>query len=86
MEVEKGTVVRSKMGRDKGLFLVVLAVQDNEVLLCDGKERPLERPKRKNIRHVALTSSVLPDHSMKTNREIRKSLKIWNDLQSETFT
>lgn len=86
MEVEKGTVVRSRMGRDKGLFLVVLAVQGNEVLLCDGKLRPLERLKRKNLRHIAVTSSVLPDHSLKTNREIRKSLRLWNDLQSETFT
>ena len=37
-------------------------------------------------RGISVTSSVLPDHSMKTNREIRKSLKMWNDLQSETFT
>lgn len=85
MELRKGSVVKSKAGHDKGSFLVVLAVQGQELLLCDGKARPLERPKRKNVRHIAATAHVLPDHAMKTNREIRKSLKIFN-LQSETFT
>lgn len=85
MELKTGSVVKSKAGHDKGSFLVVLAVQGQELLLCDGKARPLERPKRKNVRHIAATAHVLPDRAMKTNREIRKSLKIFN-LQSETFT
>lgn len=78
MEFKKGSVVKSKAGHDTGLFLVVLACEGRELLLCDGKTRPLERPKRKNVRHVAATAHTVPDHAMETNREIRKSLKIFN--------
>ena len=47
MELKKGSVVISKAGRDKGYFLVVVDFNDKEVFVCDGKERPVEKPKKK---------------------------------------
>ena len=47
-----GQIVCSKAGRDKGYFMVVVEEGDGFVFVCDGKERPLERPKRKNIKHL----------------------------------
>ncbi len=75
MEITRGLVVRSKAGHDKGGFFTVLAVEGDYALLCDGKRRPLEHPKRKKLRHVAPTAALLPDSSMKTNREIRRALR-----------
>ncbi len=74
MEFEKGRVVFSRSGRDKGRFLAVLSEAGGYCLLVDGKERPLERPKRKNKIHISRTNSVLSEQSMATNREIRKAL------------
>lgn len=75
MELRIGSVVRATAGRDKGGFFVILALEDGVPVICDGKRRSLEHPKRKNPRHLAMTATILPDSSMKTNREIRKALR-----------
>ena len=75
MEWEIGQVVRSLAGRDKGSFLVVLELAPPYAVVCDGKHRPLERPKRKKLFHLAPTSQVLPEEALKTNRQIRAALR-----------
>lgn len=74
-----GQIVCSKKGRDKGYFLVVVGIEDGAVFVCDGKERPLERPKRKNIKHVSFTNQVLEQESFKTNKSLRKALAVYRD-------
>ena len=76
MEWERGRVVKSIAGRDKGTFLLVLSVVEGRVLVTDGRDRPLERPKQKNAKHLGQTNTVLPDRSMATNREIRRALAL----------
>ena len=52
-KLEPGQLVRSKAGRDKGKHYLVLKVEGpNRVLLVDGRRRPLNRPKGKNIGHL----------------------------------
>jgi ribosomal protein L14E/L6E/L27E len=75
MAVERGRVVRSLAGRDKGYLLVAVASDESSVMVCDGRERPLERAKRKNIKHIALTSTVLTEAQMATNRGLRSAIK-----------
>ena len=53
MEVQRGQVVRSLAGHDKGGFLAVVQVAPPFAFVCDGKRRPLERPKRKKAIHTA---------------------------------
>ena len=72
--LEKGSVVRSLAGRDKDSLLAVMEVADDAVRVCDGKERPLENPKRKNPRHLADTGFRLPPHAADSNRALRKAL------------
>ncbi len=72
-----GQIVCSKMGRDKGYFLVVVEEADQTVYVCDGKERPLERPKKKNVKHISYTSTVLQSDCFNTNKQLRKSLAIY---------
>lgn len=74
MKPEIGTIVCSKSGRDKGRFMVVVKSTETQVLLCDGKERPVERPKKKNVKHIFLTDRVLADDQLHTNRSIRHAL------------
>lgn len=82
MKFEIGNIVRSKAGRDAGKFLMVVGVTEKGVLVCDGKERPLERPKLKNVRHLAPTTEQLQSDSMVSNRVLRKALKSFNEAVS----
>ncbi len=79
MEWEIGQVVRSLAGRDKASFLVVLELAPPYAVVCDGKHRPLERPKRKKLLHLAPTGTVLPQEAVKTNGKIRKALRPFQD-------
>jgi ribosomal protein L14E/L6E/L27E len=74
MEWERGCVVRSRAGRDKDCFLAVLAVEDDRLLVADGKSRPIERPKRKNVRHVAGTLTRLDEETLAANGRLRRAL------------
>lgn len=70
-----GRVVISNAGRDKTKLMVIVKETENYLLVCDGKERPVERPKRKNPKHLKLTNTFLEAHQLETNRALRKALK-----------
>lgn len=72
--LEKGTVVRSLAGRDKGKLLAVMQSDESRVLVCDGKERPTDRPKSKNIRHVESVGASVTEAEMATNRALKKAI------------
>ena len=74
MGFKTGQLVISKAGRDKGKPLVITGFDGNSVLVCDGKERPLERPKKKNPRHLQATSIELTADAMATNRKLKRTL------------
>ena len=80
MEIQIGLVVYSRAGRDQGEFLAVVGQEGECLLLCNGKDRPLERPKKKNRKHVGLTNTVLDNGSMSTNRSLRRTLKSFSDV------
>ena len=50
--VERGCVVISLCGRDKGRLMAVLRTGPDGLWLADGRRRRVEAPKRKNPRHV----------------------------------
>lgn len=75
MEIKRGQVVRSHAGHDKGDFQTVLSTDGIYVVLCDGKRRSLEKPKRKKQIHVAPTGVILSEEVLKTNRLIKNALK-----------
>ena len=74
-----GRIVCSKAGRDKDYFLVVVKMEGEYVYVCDGKERPLERPKRKNIKHLQFTNTVLSEDSYKHNKHLKKAIAVYRD-------
>ena len=54
MILEKGQLVRSIAGHDIGeYFLVYQVIDDNFVLIVNGKTRKLEKPKLKKIKHLS---------------------------------
>ena len=80
MEWKKGLIVRSCAGRDKDIFLVVIEVLGDYMLICDGKRRSLEHPKRKKRMHLCQTKTVVPMEKLQTNREIRQALRPFQEM------
>lgn len=78
MEFQNGLVVRAKSGRDKNRFFVVICCDDKYALIVDGVTRRLERPKKKNIKHLFATNTVIPLDSLNTNKLIKAELRQFN--------
>ena len=50
--ISQGDVVLSTAGRDQGELFYVASTDDQYVTLVNGRNRPLEQPKRKKRKHV----------------------------------
>ena len=74
MDIVKSNIVKSTAGRDEGDLFFVLDIQEEFLLLADGKRRRVESPKRKKRKHV---SFVGESHSVVAEK-IRSSEKITN--------
>lgn len=74
-----GKIVYSISGRDKGKYLAVINCDKNYVWVADGKERKLETPKRKNIKHISLTAESLNSDQLKSNKSLKKAIAVYKD-------
>ncbi len=82
-EVRIGQLVSSLQGRDSGMFyLVIKNDSQSRVLVADGEGRKVEKPKRKNIKHLKFYDTVAKNIFAKvqigkrvTNEDVRKELK-----------
>jgi ribosomal protein L14E/L6E/L27E len=74
MQFVTGMIVRSKQGRDNGKFYVVLSADKTSALLYDADKRTIKQPKKKNLRHLAPTKTVLSAKVLGSDSEIRRTL------------
>lgn len=87
---ELGRVVLSKQGHDKGkAFLVVGLVDETYVLIADGESRKLDKPKKKQAKHLipkphiaAETLDAIRTQAQTADSDIRKALKTYLDISS----
>ena len=70
----KGQIVCSKAGSDRNGFSVITEVGEKVVYICDGKRYKLQKPKRKNIKHIAPTKEILSTENISTDKALRKAL------------
>jgi len=76
IEVPKlGDVVRSKNGRFKGEIFVVVGAEDDMVSLVNGKQRKMDSPKRKKIKHLEIGLG----HSEHIGEKLEAGLKVTNN-------
>ena len=62
LPVEIGSVVISKAGRDEGrFFLVVSEVDDDFVMVANGRLRTMDRLKKKRRKHLKPTGAVIEE-------------------------
>ena len=74
MEFRKGELVICSAGREKDRLMCVIESDEKYVYVCDGKERLLNNPKRKNPKHIIKTNKQIPDNMFLTDRALRKAL------------
>ena len=70
-----GRIVISCAGRDKGYKLAVVGECDGYLLVADGKERPVEKPKRKNPKHISFIGQCLDEKVFISNKSLYRALK-----------
>jgi ribosomal protein L14E/L6E/L27E len=88
LEIDLGSVVCSKAGRDKGKFFFVVALEQEYAYLVDGDTRKADRPKKKKLKHLQKTNYISDFISEKlrtigkvTNSEVRKALAEYSERQ-----
>lgn len=81
MDVKKGQIAASKAGHDDGRFFIVTEVKDGYAYIADGKERKLSSPKKKNLKHLAKTNTVVS--IPKTDKSLRKLLSDYSTVIQE---
>ncbi len=74
MEFCKGELVVCTAGREKERLMCVVGCDESYVYLCDGGERPMGAPKRKNPKHIIKTGKSLSESAMRTDKALRKAL------------
>ncbi len=73
-----GRVVLSTAGRDSGKYYIVIdVIDDNYVLLTDGRLRPESKPKKKKLRHLRFTDIIA--------EEIKKEILSGKRLNDSTI-
>lgn len=78
MDFVKGRLVRSKAGRDKTRTLAVLAVEGQMLFLADGNLRTVAQPKRKKMRHVAPTATVLGNQLLQSDQLLSEAIAAYD--------
>lgn len=79
VEIIQGTVVLSKAGHDRdGIFAVIGFADGNHALIADGKQRLIEKPKKKKLKHLEPIGKLEQTNPTQTNRQLKKALKAFN--------
>ena len=73
-------MVCAAAGKEKDNFYIVTGMDGRFVYLADGKHRTLEKPKRKNVRHIRLTGTVWELEGL-TDKALRRRLRECNAEQ-----
>ena len=73
----------SRSGHDKDSLYVIIKEEANMVYLADGKLKPIEKPKKKNRKHIQIIKN-LPKEITEVftqqdfrNEEIKRAIKLY---------
>ena len=77
MNIEVGSVVKSLAGKDKDRFFCVVGFTGDEKAYCllrDGKLFKVEKPKKKNVKHINATGFKLQSEALQANKHLKKAI------------
>ena len=88
VEIRKSDIVRAAAGRDKGLLFFVIDIEGEFARIANGKQRRLEKPKSKKLKHLTYvaksdsrTGEKLRSGEKVTNNDLRRALASFNAEQ-----
>lgn len=77
-------LAKSKSGHDRGHCYVVIKEEEEYVYVADGVLKTLEKPKKKNRKHIQIIKSIpdeveelLSENKVLRDLEIKRALKIY---------
>ena len=83
MELSVSDLVMSTAGRDRGELFYVIRTEGVYALLANGKDRPVEHPKRKKLKHILRVEQIesevarmLKSGDKVLNSQLRRDLAI----------
>lgn len=77
-----GWLAYSLAGHDKGSLYVIVKEEKDYLWLSDGNVRPLEKPKKKNKKHIQIIKKAGNLPLPVTNETIKRTIKLYNkDIQ-----
>jgi ribosomal protein L14E/L6E/L27E len=86
---EVGMLAVSKAGHDKDILYVIIRAEKEYVYLVDGIIRTLNKPKKKNIKHIQIVKHVDEDLQNKLiennniqNEDIKRVIKLFRLKQN----
>ena len=84
----RGKLAISKSGHDKGRLYVIIREEATDIYLADGKIRTVEKPKRKNKKHIQIIknlpeeiTALLTQTKEFRNEEIKRAIKLYMHKQ-----
>lgn len=71
----------SRQGHDKGTLYYIIEETQNYVLVSDGRLHPLEKPKKKNLKHIQRTNFSASQETTVTNDNIKYLIKRFSNRE-----
>ena len=82
-QVKPGMLAKSMAGHDKDTIYYIVKAEADAVWLSDGRLKPVEDPKKKNLRHVQVIqkgTESMPEHL--TNEVVKRIIKLYQRKES----
>ena len=80
----RGKLAKSKSGHDKDSIYVIIKEEETCVYLADGRLRTVEKPKKKNKKHIQIIkqlpgeiTEILTQNREFRNEEVKRAIKIY---------
>lgn len=83
MEFIEGQIVLSAAGHDKGMFFVVMEIKGGFAFIADGKRRKVNSPKRKSLKHLKPTNTVINPANL-TDKKLRSVIREFTEQHTVT--
>ncbi len=80
---------KTKAGHDKNQIYFLLKEDEEYVYLVNGTTKPLEKPKKKNRKHIQLIKNLPVEvtgvmEAGTTNENVKRAIKIYQKLRQES--
>ena len=76
-----GCFARSLAGHDKDTVYVIIEIDNEYVYLSDGKNKTVDRPKKKKLKHIQIIkkkdSIIESKHKNVINEDIKRAIKLY---------